>query len=792
MENKPFMRGFPITLAFVFTFSGLFSACEDVPDEPDDDDSGKEADDDDDDNDSGGNDDDDDNDDNDDSDGCPNICKLGDFKCQTDFTYFECVKGADGCPTLSNELKYCGEGEVCGSGKCAKISSTAGFCKACVADLSCKIAGSLCGHTGGGYYCLSPCKSDGDCESAATCVPLNEKGSFLGNYCIPKSGDCNVAPKAALGDDCSLNEECTTNICVLTSDDSGFCGSDCLSDRGCPSGFVCAPTMTDSDGDYEYDSYAGSCTPIEDGSLETGDECSFNYTDDQCASYMCKPGEAPGRCPNALSCQSECEDDDCFWACVDEDGADCQECVYTDYVNCLNENECLDEEGYVDEDCEADYCLDIWYRCYVSAESACTTSCETDSDCPETMACKKSSFTVDAGEAEWKVCTIPAEAITCRPTNGGVEVCDSADNNCDGSVDEGGVCNTPASGVDTITLNMGKMELFGTGQVSKVMEFDLPENAISFSIIMKNMGTSIGMVAYLWNPDGKNIQPDMKPYAFDGAYAITVPNTPDITIKKGKWKFSVVNWESRATVEVLVVIKVGKLPQKSTLSMNIFLVGLTDLNASKAASDADFQKLIAEVDALYMQQGITLDLKGAKIYDLNEDKFAFIDSTEGVNSELRQMFAKSSIAKEEGRVNVFLVRTIASLQAGFITLGIAGGIPGPVGINGTVSSGVAVGMDSYGTSWRKHISDIASTWAHEMGHFLGLFHTSEADGKSHDPLSDTPQCPSSNDKNGDGYLLPDECKGKGAENLMFWAASPESKDVTANQGFVVQHNTAIK
>ncbi len=63
---------------------------------------------------------------------------------------------------------------------------------------------------------------------------------------------------------------------------------------------------------------------------------------------------------------------------------------------------------------------------------------------------------------------------------------------------------------------------------------------------------------------------------------------------------------------------------------------------------------------------------------------------------------------------------------------------------------------------------MGETAAHEMGHFLGLFHTSEYTGSSHDPVVDTPECSGSRDVNGSGSLEVEECAGLGDDNLMFW------------------------
>src|SRR5207244_3113034 len=83
-------------------------------------------------------------------------------------------------------------------------------------------------------------------------------------------------------------------------------------------------------------------------------------------------------------------------------------------------------------------------------------------------------------------------------------------------------------------------------------------------------------------------------------------------------------------------------------------------------------------------------------------------------------------------------------------VGIDGTIPGPSSFSGTVHSGAAVSLAdlfsppicdpniNIGACGADQVAFIA---AHEAGHFLGLFHTTEADGRYFDPLTDSAKCP---------------------------------------------------
>ncbi len=66
---------------------------------------------------------------------------------------------------------------------------------------------------------------------------------------------------------------------------------------------------------------------------------------------------------------------------------------------------------------------------------------------------------------------------------------------------------------------------------------------------------------------------------------------------------------------------------------------------------------------------------------------------------------------------------------------------------------------------------LGETAAHEIGHQLGLFHTTEKWGTEFDIISDTAECSrSSQDYDRNGKMSAEECEGYGGDNLMFWTA----------------------
>jgi hypothetical protein len=100
------------------------------------------------------------------------------------------------------------------------------------------------------------------------------------------------------------------------------------------------------------------------------------------------------------------------------------------------------------------------------------------------------------------------------------------------------------------------------------------------------------------------------------------------------------------------------------------------------------------------------------------------------------MFRTSAAVGRERALNVYCIEDfVAELNN---VGGLSGGIPGPLG-NGTRDSGIALTTHTL-FSCPDCVDAYASLVAHEIGHYLGLYHTTEVDYTSADPFSDTPRC----------------------------------------------------
>ncbi|MBI5815836.1 MAG: hypothetical protein HZB29_09535 [Nitrospinae bacterium] len=209
-----------------------------------------------------------------------------------------------------------------------------------------------------------------------------------------------------------------------------------------------------------------------------------------------------------------------------------------------------------------------------------------------------------------------------------------------------------------------------------------------------------------------------------------------------------------------------------SLSLNFFVYTVGGAANSVIPSETDIGLIKSFMNSVLAQSGVTI---GAINVEFRDDPTALSLASDmsGLSSFLYQASLATAGRSDTG-INCFL---LPSLPEGLV--GMDGAIPGPGFLHGTGASGLVALAGSLGyvfPGYTDHESDqiyLALTLAHEIGHYLGLYHPSESDGGAYDPLSDTPECGPDNDTDGDGIVSGPECRGKGTEYLMFWTDDSE-------------------
>lgn len=299
------------------------------------------------------------------------------------------------------------------------------------------------------------------------------------------------------------------------------------------------------------------------------------------------------------------------------------------------------------------------------------------------------------------------------------------------------------------------------------MEVELPPHAISLSIEAVGPDTATFGLLGLEGPGGKVYENDQATGAFlwspgDGVFTATLPNSDRTDVQLvpggGTYRFRlylVSGFATSASVRAIVHNRPNGVVADGLLHLNVFLA--EGLNIGSPSGTTRLQAILAEADRIFSQQGLRLGsisyfhLEGTKFDDVTESEFG-------------DLLKQSSMAPEV-RLNLFFVET----AIGGGVLGVAARVPGPK-LNGTHVSGVMVDYDYGSATTGGYIT------AHEISHYLGLFHTVESDG-THDIIDDTLECPANGT---DGT-----CPTVGGGYLMHWSVLGTDPIITDGQGRVM-------
>ncbi len=419
-------------------------------------------------------------------------------------------------------------------------------------------------------------------------------------------------------------------------------------------------------------------------------------------------------------------------------------------------------------------------------------------------------------------------------------------------------------------LAAGQVQAFGTHRVGDSVTFTVPAGTGSVTLVEQAVDAGPSVVFQgrviensavpldVTTPDGTKIYDDLTccdadggdpsrqyPVYFGGGgsstLALTIPNATALLsavyrdgggLPAGTWKMTVNDYASECvgdptctdggspngTYDVTVLTRQG-LPTSGALDVSLYLVASTSgLNNQTAPASPAIQRFVQTLSSYYAQVGIcvrTVTVSDVPVWAQNAYGTHIDADRTSPCSALDQMF---TLSKPGNALNLFMVQSITSTATGGQqVVGIDGTIPGPSTIGGTIHSGAAVSIANLGSLGCSGAVDnshcapdnVAYIAAHEGGHFMGLFHTSESTGEFFDPLTDTATCRCETcvaaskvagcNRDGSGPQVmaldcrkPDGTCG-GGDDLMFWIFDDASQGkLSPQQGQVMRLNPVVQ
>jgi hypothetical protein len=321
-----------------------------------------------------------------------------------------------------------------------------------------------------------------------------------------------------------------------------------------------------------------------------------------------------------------------------------------------------------------------------------------------------------------------------------------------GSVRDGG---TSTSTVPLGTIDLGTISTGADGRTPPI-EFELPADTVSFMVVTEAAPEAFVVVYTLEGPDGPLVTNDestltplerllLGPFAAQfkspnrvvqdsGIAAALFPNNPGVSVSGGTYTMRIAGLVPQGQqgqpyvgdIDVEILFRT-QVPSSGRLDVSLYFTGAGGIDAASAPTAPLIQDALVDLGEIYATAGITI---GAIAYHDVDARFRTIEvALSGGAGPLEEMFE----ATQGPGLHFFFVDRFESPIPGGAIGGIAGGLPGPPLRPSTLNSGVAVALEPA----NEDPAVLAHVMAHEGGHWLGLFHTSEITG-SEDQHPETP------------------------------------------------------
>jgi hypothetical protein len=281
--------------------------------------------------------------------------------------------------------------------------------------------------------------------------------------------------------------------------------------------------------------------------------------------------------------------------------------------------------------------------------------------------------------------------------------------------------------------------------------------------------------------DGTFITRDAREYP--GLVDWLYPNMPQRTADSGDYKVTIAGQDrSGGTIDgdLMVRVYLTSVPDVDTPVGNIALDFLV-LDGALPSLDL-LDQVVDDINHIYAQANLSIDdydaitvSAGSPVVPLDTSPGGPVFNMVGA----AQQQGKADSAFRPDAVHVIIVSEIQSSDS--VVPGYSLGLPGPFD-PGRPNSAVLVASSPFlaPTEGTLDIHGMATTCAHEIAHYLGLYHTSEQSGILHDPIPDTPECAP------DADPCPDQ------DNIMFWTGGTARKKLSEGQMTVMHRHPIVR